>query len=102
MVATKFQVIISLRLKDLYANCKTSLHYTHALFVSIHNTILCLNDYVIVIVDHQLDIPPCLLTDHNKMCRRGPSIDVCYQVSGHLAEGFQRRRLKCEKLTDDR
>jgi hypothetical protein len=23
------------------------------------------------------------------------------QVSVHLAEGFQRRRLKCEKLTDD-
>ena len=33
---------------------------------------------------------------------RRPSIDVPYQVSVHLAEGFQRRRLKCEKLTDDR
>jgi hypothetical protein len=33
---------------------------------------------------------------------RGPSIDVSYQVSVHLAEGFQRRRLKCEKLMDDR
>ena len=32
---------------------------------------------------------------------RGPSIDASYQVSLHLAEGFQRRRLKCEKLTDD-
>jgi hypothetical protein len=32
---------------------------------------------------------------------RGPSIDVSYQVSVHLAEGFQRKRLKCEKLTDD-
>jgi hypothetical protein len=32
---------------------------------------------------------------------RGPSIDVSYQVSVHIAEGFQRRRLKCEKLTDD-
>ena len=31
---------------------------------------------------------------------RGPSIDVSYQVSVHLAEGFQ-RRLKCEKLMDD-
>jgi hypothetical protein len=31
----------------------------------------------------------------------GPSIDASYQVSFHLAEGFQRRRLKCEKLTDD-
>jgi hypothetical protein len=28
--------------------------------------------------------------------------DVSYQVSVHLAEGFQRRRLKCENLTDDR
>ena len=27
-----------------------------------------------------------------------PSIDASYQVSVHLAEGFQRRRLKCEKL----
>jgi hypothetical protein len=32
---------------------------------------------------------------------RGPFIDVSYQVSFHLAKGFQRRRLKCEKLTDD-
>jgi hypothetical protein len=31
---------------------------------------------------------------------RGPSIDASYQVSIHLAEGFQRRRLKWEKLTD--
>ena len=30
------------------------------------------------------------------------SIDASYQVSLHLAEGFQRRRLKCEKLTDDK
>jgi hypothetical protein len=33
---------------------------------------------------------------------RGPSIDASYQVSGQLALRFQRRRLKCEKLTDDR
>ena len=32
---------------------------------------------------------------------RGPSIDASYQVSIHLAKGFQRRRLKCEKFTDD-
>jgi hypothetical protein len=32
---------------------------------------------------------------------RGPSIDASYQVSVHLVERFQRRRLKCEKLTDD-
>jgi hypothetical protein len=31
---------------------------------------------------------------------RGPFIDASYQVSVHLAEGFQ-RRLKCEKLMDD-
>ena len=31
----------------------------------------------------------------------GPSIDASYQVSVHLAKGFQRRRLKCERLTDD-
>jgi hypothetical protein len=43
---------------------------------------------------------PCLLTDRDKMTilYRGPSIDASYQVSVHLAEGFQRRRLKCEKL----
>ena len=49
---------------------------------------------------------PCLLTDQDKISNlyRGPSIDASYmyQVSVHLAEGFQRRRLKCEKLTDDR
>jgi hypothetical protein len=31
---------------------------------------------------------------------RRPSTDASYQVSLHLAVGFQ-RRLKCEKLTDD-
>jgi hypothetical protein len=41
--------------------------------------------------------------DRDKMSTlyRGPSINASYQVSVHLAEGFQRRRLKCEKLTDD-
>ena len=45
----------------------------------------------------------CLLMDRDKMCnlQRGPSTGASYQVSVHLAEGFQRRRLKCEKLTDD-
>jgi hypothetical protein len=28
-------------------------------------------------------------------------MDTSYQISLHLAEGFQRRRLKCEKLKDD-
>ena len=47
---------------------------------------------------------PCLLTDQDEMSNlyRGPPIDASYQVSVHLAEGFQRRRLKCEKLMDDR
>jgi hypothetical protein len=46
---------------------------------------------------------PCLLMGRDEMNNlyRGPSIDASYQVSVHLAEGFQRRRLKCEKLTDD-
>jgi hypothetical protein len=46
----------------------------------------------------------CLLMDRNKMSNlyKGPSIDSFYQISVHLAEGFQRRRLKCEKLTDDK
>jgi hypothetical protein len=33
---------------------------------------------------------------------RGLLIDASYPVSVYLAERFQRRRLKCEKLTDDR
>jgi hypothetical protein len=43
---------------------------------------------------------PCLLMDRDEISilYRGPSIDASYQVSVHLAEGFQRRRLK---LTDD-
>jgi hypothetical protein len=46
---------------------------------------------------------PCLLMDRDEMGNhyRGPSIDASYQVSINLAEGFQRRRLKCEKLTND-
>ena len=47
---------------------------------------------------------PYLLMDRDKMSnfQREPSIDASYQVSLHLAEGFQSRSLKCEKLTDDR
>jgi hypothetical protein len=33
---------------------------------------------------------------------RGPSMDASYQVSVQLAKWFQRRILKCEKLTDDK
>ena len=32
---------------------------------------------------------------------RGPSIDASYQDSVDLAMRFVRRRLKCEKLTDN-
>jgi hypothetical protein len=32
---------------------------------------------------------------------RGLPIDASYLVSVHMVEGFQRRRLKCEKLTTD-
>ena len=42
--------------------------------------------------------------DRDKMSNlyKGPSIDASYQVSVHIDEGFQRRKLKYEKLTDDR
>jgi hypothetical protein len=47
---------------------------------------------------------PWLLMDRDKMSKlyRGPSIDASYQVSVRLAKVFQRRRLQCEMLTDDR
>jgi hypothetical protein len=35
----------------------------------------------------------------SNLYRESP-IDASYQASVHLVEGFQRRRLKCEKLTD--
>ena len=43
---------------------------------------------------------PCLLTDQDEMniLYTGPYIDASYQVLFHLAKGFQRRRLKCEKF----
>jgi hypothetical protein len=40
--------------------------------------------------------------DEMRHLYRRPSIDASYQVSVHWPEGFQRRKLKCEKLTDDR
>ena len=51
----------------------------------------------------ELSVAAILLMDLDKMRNlyKGPSIDASYQVSVQLAEGFQRRRLKCEKLTDD-
>jgi hypothetical protein len=44
-----------------------------------------------------------LLTDRDEMSNlhRGHSIDASYQVLVHLAEEFQRRRLKCDMLKDD-
>ena len=47
---------------------------------------------------------PSFLMDRDKMSNlyRGPPIDASYQVSVHFTEGFQRRRLKREKLTDRR
>ena len=36
-----------------------------------------------------------------KILKNRPIRNASYQVSVHLAEGFQRRRLKCEKLTDN-
>jgi hypothetical protein len=39
--------------------------------------------------------------DEMNILYRGTSINASYQVSLHLAKGFQRRRLKCEKLTAD-
>ena len=48
--------------------------------------------------------PPCFYMNRGKMCNlyRRPSIDASYQASVHLAKEFQRRRLKFEKITDDR
>ena len=45
----------------------------------------------------------CLLMDRDEMSNlyRGPTIKTPYQVLLHLAERFQRRRLKCERLTND-
>jgi hypothetical protein len=40
-------------------------------------------------------------SERNEQFYRGPSIDASHPVSVHLTEGFQRRILKCEKLTDD-
>jgi hypothetical protein len=40
--------------------------------------------------------------DKTSILYKGPYIiDASYQVSVHLAKRFQRRRFKCEKLTED-
>ena len=55
------------------------------------------------VVVHWNKLQPCLSTDWIELSirYRGLSIDASYQVSVRLAEGFQRRILKCEKFTDD-
>ena len=40
-------------------------------------------------------------SERNEHLIEDPSIHASYQVSLHLAKWFQRRRLKCENLTDD-
>jgi len=42
--------------------------------------------------------------DRNEMSTlyKGPAIDASYQILVHLAHGSQRRRFKCEKLTEER
>ena len=44
---------------------------------------------------------PCLSSDRDETRKlyRGPPVDASCQVWFHLAQWFQRRRLKCEKLT---
>ena len=51
----------------------------------------------------KLPVAAMFVMDRDKMniFYRRPSKDASYQVSVHLAKGFQRRRLKCEKLTND-
>jgi hypothetical protein len=51
----------------------------------------------------KLPVAAMFVMDRDKMNNfyRRPSKDASYQVSVHLAKGFQRRRLKCEKLTND-
>ena len=50
----------------------------------------------------ELPVVAILSTDQDEMnsLYRGASIDASYQVSVHFVKGFQRKRLKCEKLTD--
>jgi hypothetical protein len=49
----------------------------------------------------ELPVAAMFVNGWNKMSNlyKRPSIDASYQVSVHLAEGLQRRRLKCEKLS---
>jgi hypothetical protein len=42
------------------------------------------------------------VSGRNNNLYRGPYIHASYKVSVHLAKGFQRRRLKCEKFRDGR
>jgi hypothetical protein len=53
--------------------------------------------------EHELSVAAMFVngSGRNEQTLWRTSIDASYQVSVHLAKGFQ-RRLKCEKLTDDR
>ena len=48
---------------------------------------------------YQVSVVAISVNDWNEMSNlhRGHSIDASYHVSVHLATGFQRSRLKCEK-----
>jgi hypothetical protein len=67
------------------------------LLISFHSDILILRSE-----EHTSD--KMSISEWNEMSNpnKGPSIDFTYQVSGHFAKRFQRRRLKCEKLTNTR
>ena len=46
---------------------------------------------------------PCLLPDRGKMSNLYKELSIYFLPNSvHLAKWFQRRRLNCEKLTDDR
>ena len=47
---------------------------------------------------------PCLLMDQDKMSNlyREPSINASYQVSVHMAEGFQRKRSPVARVGENR
>jgi hypothetical protein len=54
-----------------------------------------------LLADSKTAFPLKMDRDEMSNLYKGPSIYASYQVSVQLAERFQRKRLKCEKLTDD-
>jgi hypothetical protein len=69
------------------------------LFSELENDTFRLNQAELI---NEIKIKCSRFVDKMSKLYRGPSIDASYQVSVHLAKGFQRRRLKCEKFMDDR